>query len=108
MNDIGYLYIPNVCWSEYCSLHVHLHGCGKSAAVWMDTYNRGTGLLEYAATNNMVLLFPSNDDDGPSTMQFPSKYCWSSWDTDDKFNPQLTAIHNMISAIVMMDDKFAT
>jgi poly(3-hydroxybutyrate) depolymerase len=84
MNDIGYLYIPDVCLSEYCKLLVNLHGCGESAALWFDTYSRTTGLLEYAATNNIIVLFPSNNDSVP---EFPwPEYCWSADFTDDKFN----------------------
>lgn len=64
MNDHGYVYIPNSCWDgEYCTLHVHLHGCMQSSKIYEDTYIRGLGLMEYAATNNIIMLFPQNDDE---------------------------------------------
>merc|ERR1719231_1770074 len=78
MHHTGYLYVPESCENgEYCSLLVHFHGCTLSSKVFRDVYARTTGLLEYAATNNIVLLFPQNDD----AVTFPGAteempYCW--------------------------------
>lgn len=58
--EVGYIYLPNTCLQskEFCSLHVHIHGCWLSSEVYRDVYLRQTGLLEFAATNHIVLLFP--------------------------------------------------
>lgn len=59
MDYKGYLYVPESCENgDYCSLLVYLHGCFLSGAVYNDVHARSTGLLEYAATNNIVVLFP--------------------------------------------------
>lgn len=89
MADQGYLYIPDACADgEYCTLHVHFHGCQQGGPYYMDTTPRGTGFIEYAATNNIILLFPQNDDEFvfPGAEE-PMQYCWGSVLTDDKFNP---------------------
>ena len=63
MAEIGYTYIPNACKAgEPCQFVMFLHDCMESAILWNDTDTRRTGLLEYAATNNMIVVFPQNND----------------------------------------------
>ena len=74
MADYGFLFVPDSCLSKPCDFHIHFHGCLDSAVVWNATYMRQTGLLEYSTTNDMILLFPQNND----TRQVPMQYCWYS------------------------------
>lgn len=87
MDEIGYLYLPDACLKgEYCTLHVHLHGCWLGAGVYKDVYLRQTGFLEYAAANNIIMLFPQaigTFEAGGMTHH----YCWNSCMTDDKYDP---------------------
>lgn len=91
MLDWGYLYIPDPCLDgEYCSLMVWLHGCEMSAPYHGDVVSRQTGLMQFAATNNMVVLFPQNDDYFAELPGYPpGHYCWRAWDTEDKDHPQI-------------------
>ena len=60
LNDYGFIYIPNACkkGDKECDFHVHFHGCGESANWWDSLYVRQTGMLEWAATNDLMILFP--------------------------------------------------
>lgn len=105
MDEIGYMYIPTKCVKgEFCTLHVHLHGCWQGAGVYKDAYLRSTGLLEFAASNNIILLFPQS----VGTLEYRDygelKYCWQSQNTDDKFNPQIWSIQKMMSALILQDE----
>lgn len=63
MSDVGYIYIPHACKAgNYCEAVMFLHGCMQSGEWWKDTEARRTGLLEYAATNNQIVIFPQNKD----------------------------------------------
>lgn len=56
----GYMYVPHVCAKKQakCTVHFHFHGCGSGAGIFNDVLVRKTGLIEFAATNNMVVVFP--------------------------------------------------
>lgn len=100
MADYGFLYIPDHCqnqWSK-CDFHVHFHGCIRSAVAFNDTYVRGTGLLEMAATNNVILLFPQNNDTTADVFP-PYKYCWSSAVQDSASHPQIQSVADLIEGI---------
>ena len=60
----GFIYIPYTCYSEDqdCAFHMHLHGCNEGAGLYEETYARMTGLMEFAATNNIIVSFPQNND----------------------------------------------
>lgn len=73
--DYGYLYIPNKCKDKdtFCDFHAHFHGCLMSNQMVVDDktdpptlvedlFVRKYGLLEYAAKNNIILLFPQNNE----------------------------------------------
>ena len=61
MLGYGYLLVPKACDTQVCRLHVHFHSCMARTDEQKDIYVRRTGLLEYAATNRIVVLFPQSD-----------------------------------------------
>ena len=74
--DYGYLYIPNKCKEKdtFCDFHAHFHGCLMSnqkviddktdpPTLVEDRFVRKYGLLEIAAKNNIILLFPQNNEE---------------------------------------------
>lgn len=88
MDEYGYIYIPNVCLDGKtpCKSLIFLHGCLQGAGYWKETEVRRTGLLEYAATNNIIVVFPQNNDSVEVTYggeQQSWKYCWSDMTSDD-------------------------
>merc|ERR1712086_879605 len=95
LDKYGYMYVPKACKKDKsCNLHFHFHGCMSSGKIYKDTLNRKTGLLEFAATNNIVVVFPQNDDifdwklkvDGKNKV-YKVPYCWSSGHLNDKNHP---------------------
>jgi poly(3-hydroxybutyrate) depolymerase len=58
MDPIGYVYVPNNCYKYQCYVHVALHGCNQSKSSIGTTFVEDTGYLEWAAQNNLIILFP--------------------------------------------------
>ena len=56
--DEGFLYIPTACQTKSCRFHVDFHGCYNTLVVFGDVYMRQLGYLEYAAQNDIIMLFP--------------------------------------------------
>ena len=64
LNENGYLYVPDKCanTSTPCHVHVHFHGCDLSSVTIKDLYVRKTGILEFAASNDIITIFPQVKD----------------------------------------------
>jgi predicted peptidase len=59
LDDTGYLFVPNTCEKKKdCNLHVVLHGCSQGREVIGTDFVTNSGYLEWAASNDIVLLFP--------------------------------------------------
>jgi len=59
--DWAYVYYPNRCIDgtvPSCHLHVVMHGCTASYQLIWDVWVRYSGYIEYAVSNDIVLLFP--------------------------------------------------
>ena len=55
MQEFGYVYLPNSCKSKQCNLHISLHGCKfGSLDLWIRYYD----YARYAASNDLIMLFP--------------------------------------------------
>jgi len=97
----GYMYVPHACAQKKakCSVHFHFHGCG-SGAKWFNEYLvRKTGIIEFAATNNMVVIFPQSE--GITNFKYkgkniPVEMCWAAAHQASKDHPQFKAIEQMI------------
>ena len=55
MQDRGYIFYPHNCLLKSCNLHLSLHGCFGGTDYWAKD---GTGMMNYAAANDIILLFP--------------------------------------------------
>lgn len=60
---------------------------------------RSTGLLEVAARNEMVVLFPQVDDVDSE----PYEHCWAAAKTSDMDHPQLIALRCMTQGLYGYD-----
>lgn len=108
LGEIGYIYIPHACKDgAYCKTVMFLHGCLQAAGIWKETEARRMGLIEYAATNNLIVIFPQNDDmvmmELPGQDPFPFQYCWSTGQVNasDKYHPQMLSLLNMLNSLVL-------
>ena len=56
MRPIALLFVPDSCSTTTCKLHIGFHGCGGSS----DDFAFDTDLVNFAATNNIILVFPNS------------------------------------------------
>jgi len=100
---LGYLYVPKSCSAgQACRLHVSFHGCKQYAAAVGDAYARGTGINEYADSNQLVVLYPQTDKSAMAP--FNPNGCWDWWGYSGeqyatKQGPQMAAIKQLIDAL---------
>jgi poly(3-hydroxybutyrate) depolymerase len=101
--ETGYLYVPKSCSTgQSCKLHVSFHGCKQYAGAVGDAYAKGTGLNEYADTNQLVVLYPQTDKSAMAP--FNPNGCWDWWGYSGenyatKQGPQMAAIKQLIDAL---------
>jgi poly(3-hydroxybutyrate) depolymerase len=77
--DRGLLFVPKSCSSgdeRKCRLHVVFHGCKQGASLVGREFVLGSGYLEAAAANDIVLLFPQIE---PSYRPLNPMGCWDWW-----------------------------
>ncbi|GAB2913232.1 extracellular catalytic domain type 2 short-chain-length polyhydroxyalkanoate depolymerase [Rheinheimera gaetbuli] len=100
----GYLYVPQRCAEgQPCRLHVSFHGCKQNAQSVGDAYVTGTGLNNYADSNNLVVLYPQAT--ASSINPFNPNACWDWWgytgaDYATKEGLQLQAVHQLVQALI--------
>lgn len=58
MADDGYAYVPNVCETERCRVHVAFHGCRQGAATIGERFVREAGYNRWADSNRLIVLYP--------------------------------------------------
>jgi hypothetical protein len=103
MADEGFIYFPDTCKNgEPCDLHVSFHGCNQSISNVDDAYARNTGINQWAASNNIIVLYPQVKKS--SIMPMNPQACWDWWGYTDtnyanKEGPQIQAVYNMVNNI---------
>ncbi|MBU1309996.1 MAG: PHB depolymerase family esterase [Gammaproteobacteria bacterium] len=99
----GYLYVPTSCAEgQSCRLHVSFHGCKQNAETVGDAYTTGTGLNNYADSNNIVVLYPQTT--ASSINPFNPNACWDWWgytsaDYATVKGTQLQAVYQLVKAV---------
>ena len=104
--DTGYVYVPGVCRTQTCRVHVVFHGCQQYAGLVGGAVYRHSGYNEWADTNRMIVLYPQTAADA----DFNPKGCWDWWGLD-----QLLPLNSdfarkagyQVSAIKAMLDRLA-
>jgi len=97
MADAGAVYISPECReADGCRVHIAFHGCGQNTAAVGDAFIRESGLLAWADTNRLIVLFPQVSRT-PSNPQA----CWDWWGyTGRQFltreAPQIVAVRRML------------
>ena len=79
LGGVGYAYVPTVCRSEACRLHVAFHGCRQHADNQKDDrvhddFVRDAGYNRWAAANRLIVLYPQATE----TRLNPTG-CWDFW-----------------------------
>lgn len=100
LHQEAFIFLPKACSKgATCKLHVSFHGCNQSIDNVGDKYATMTGLNEWAANNNMIVMYPQIR----KSAMFPMnpQACWDWWGYTDKNyankdGKQIKAIHQMI------------
>ena len=82
LDDAGYAYIPQVCETQQCRLHVAFHGCRQNAQSVGERFVRDAGYNRWADTNNLIVVYPQtvarNGLGGGGFIYNPGA-CWDWW-----------------------------
>jgi len=71
LDDKMFLYVPTKCEKGGCRVQFFFHGCIQSYRKVSMLFAKRTGFLEYAASNNIVVVFPQSNDAAHA-------YCWDN------------------------------
>lgn len=99
----GYLYVPSACANgQSCRLHVSFHGCKQNADNVGEAFVTGTGLNNYADTNQLVVLYPQTT--ASNLNPFNPNACWDWWgysgaDYATRNGKQMMAVQQLVQAI---------
>lgn len=74
MHRVGYVYVPHTCQGAQCRLHVAFHGCRQDVESIHDDFMRDAGYNRWAASNNIVVLYPQ----AAASSDNPNR-CWDFW-----------------------------
>jgi len=101
MSSTAYLYVPSQCRSNstQCSLHIVWHGCQQSYALLGDKFIAHSGYIQWASTNNLIVLFPQAAE---SLANPESCFDWWGYVNSDysyKSGVQMAAVRNMAAAL---------
>uniref|UniRef100_UPI0037355D5A extracellular catalytic domain type 2 short-chain-length polyhydroxyalkanoate depolymerase n=1 Tax=Thalassotalea litorea TaxID=2020715 RepID=UPI0037355D5A len=100
--DTGYAFVPDSCASgEECRVHIALHGCKQNAEAIDQAYITDSGLNPWAATNNIVVLYPQTKS---SYAPLNPNACWDWWGyTGSKYQSrdgaQMQQVINMVEGL---------
>ncbi len=98
----GYLFVPADCFQgKQCRIHIAFHGCQQNVESIGMQFIKNTGVNQWAADNQMVVLYPQTT---ASYVPLNPKACWDWWgytgaDYLTKTGPQLKQINNMVSQL---------
>ncbi len=103
MLDEAFLYVPTSCAAgASCGIHVAIHGCSQSSEFVSDAFATGSGINEWAESNNLLVLYPQV---ASSKIAPLNPYgCWDWWGYTSenyatKSAPQITVIKNMMDGL---------
>ncbi len=104
LDDSGYLFVPDACQDGGCELTLALHGCAMGAGQIGDAFVRHSGLNEWAAANERVVLYPQAE----SSLANPQG-CWDWWGFAES-TWQLDPLHDtregtQVRALMAMMDR---
>lgn len=102
--DTGYVFIPEGCEEGNCPVTIALHGCQMTQEAIGDTFVRHTGLNDWAASHQQIVLYPQAEN----SMANPQG-CWDWWGFAES-TWQLSPLHDtregtQIGALMAMLDR---
>lgn len=101
MSDEGRAFIPKECRAHGgCRIHVAFHGCQQNHKTAGDAFVTGSGILNWADANRIIVLFP----DAAETPILNPLGCWDWWgytgfDYLTRDAPQIAAVRRMVERL---------
>jgi hypothetical protein len=100
LHGVGYLYVPTQCATAQCRLHVAFHGCKQDVDNVSDDFIRDAGYNRWAASNNIVILYPQ----ATASIVNPNR-CWDFWGYSgtnyaNQSGPQMRAVKAMVDRLI--------
>jgi hypothetical protein len=100
LHGVGYMYVPASCAAEQCRLHVAFHGCNQNVDSVYDDFIRDAGYDRWAASNNIVVLYPQTKASAAN-----ANSCWDFWGYSGsryytRNGPQMRAIKAMVDRLI--------
>ncbi|HSD43183.1 MAG TPA: depolymerase [Burkholderiales bacterium] len=111
MADSGYAYVPRVCETAQCRVHVAFHGCRQSVEAIGERFVREAGYNRWADANRLIVLYPqtiSRNGWGMAALRwsflFNPRGCWDWWGYTGaqymtKAGPQVAAVKAMVDRL---------
>jgi poly(3-hydroxybutyrate) depolymerase len=109
--DAGYAYLPVVCTTQPCKVHVAFHGCRQNADEIGDRFAREAGYNRWADTNRLIVLYPQTTtryglgvSAGRWSYAYNPRGCWDWWGYTGaqyatKAAPQIRAVIAMVDRL---------
>jgi len=103
MAELGYVYVPSMCASERCRVHVAFHGCRQGAEQIGERFVRDAGYNRWADTNRLIVLYPQASA-RYVFWTFNPRGCWDWWGyTGSRYAtkeaPQIRAVMAMVERL---------
>ncbi|MBX9635067.1 MAG: hypothetical protein K2X44_08810 [Magnetospirillum sp.] len=96
----GHVFVPERCETQACRLHVALHGCAMGDS---DAYALKAGYNNWAAANDIIVLYPRVVATTATFQAINPQGCWDWWgyaggDYATRNGAQMQVLHNMVNA----------
>lgn len=96
----AYLYVPEYCQNDTCTIHVSFHGCQQNAETIGSEFIERTGINNWANKLGLVVVYPQVASGNPMN----PLACWDWWgytgsDYLTRKGSQIAAIHSMINSL---------
>ena len=99
----GFVYVPRVCDSGACRVHVAFHGCRQGVDAVDEQFVRNAGYNRWADTNRLIVLYPQAVA-RYWWWPFNPRGCWDWWgytgqEYATKEAPQIRAVMAMVERL---------
>lgn len=109
LSSSGFVYIPAVCRTERCGIHIVFHGCEQSAEQIGQRFINGVGYNRWADRYRLIVVYPQTAVRrgfavGSWRWIYNPKACWDWWgytgsDYATRKAPQLEAVRKMVDRL---------
>ncbi len=109
MAEEGYAYVPRICETAACQVHVALHGCGQGVGEIGEQFVREAGYNRWADANRLIVLYPqaiarNGWAFGSGSFVWNPRGCWDWWGYTGaryhtKEGPQIRAVKAMLERL---------